>query len=269
MNQPDHISVSLAKLLGLPDAAIAFLISLSVILALAPYTEGYDLGIVKIPRLSEKDKKRLRRVGPTALALLIFAMIPIWPSQTDSGPKQNQTAIEDVSRGGQPEGQESLGAEEHKQNSKRSRPSEAAHEAKPVAEELLAKPGPQTLQAIHLTPGLQRRNPESSPCYTRTGFTKKKLKRAGQDDAYVGYTYDAEESEISFYWYCFNNAEEALFYYFCCSCRNSDATSIGIYASGSRFNLRVEDGADYAYSVDCDSDAPGHPPLHVARASEP
>ena len=69
---------SILQVIGLPPAFGATLLGLGLILALAPYLGGADFGLFKVPALSAQKLRRLRVLGPLALAVAIALHIPFF-----------------------------------------------------------------------------------------------------------------------------------------------------------------------------------------------
>ena len=54
------------------------LLTLSLILILSPYFSGVDFGVIKIPKLNSKTKKRLIIIGPILFISAVSLFIPYW-----------------------------------------------------------------------------------------------------------------------------------------------------------------------------------------------
>lgn len=70
---------SIIKLIGLPEAFAVVLLTLGLILTLAPYFSGTDFGVFKIPQFTDPARKRLKIIGPIVLLVLIFLSAPMMP----------------------------------------------------------------------------------------------------------------------------------------------------------------------------------------------
>ena len=68
---------NILQALGLPPAFGATLLGFGLILALAPYLAGTDFGLFKVPAFSARGVKRLRVLGPLALAAAIALHVPL------------------------------------------------------------------------------------------------------------------------------------------------------------------------------------------------
>src|SRR6058998_3569485 len=68
---------SLLSAVGLPEEFGVVLLSLALILLLAPYLAGTDLGIIRIPSFSSGAKRTLRIVGPIAMLAAILLHVPL------------------------------------------------------------------------------------------------------------------------------------------------------------------------------------------------
>jgi hypothetical protein len=75
----------------IPQAFGAVLLSLSLILTLAPYFAGHDFGIFKIPSFREPTNRRLKFGGPIALALAIVLHLPI-----PTGPRMCEEPVYEI-----------------------------------------------------------------------------------------------------------------------------------------------------------------------------
>src|SRR5262249_33133053 len=92
---------------GLPDSLGIVILSLSLILLLAPYLAGTDLGVIKIPAFSESARRYLRFFGPVAMIAAVLLHLPFisepkdQPVVTQPGPPPNapQSAPECVIAG--------------------------------------------------------------------------------------------------------------------------------------------------------------------------
>lgn len=102
--------LSTMQLLGLPSEYGVTLLILCTILAVAPFLDESDYGILKIPAFKPELKRRLKFIGPTTLLFAVLLHLPFWSKDA-----QEQT--------GEP-------AVTTPQGSTRARPS-PQHEAKP------------------------------------------------------------------------------------------------------------------------------------------
>lgn len=68
---------SIITLLGIPEAFGSVLLSLTLILALAPYLAGADFGIFKIPDLNTQSKQTLKWLGPVFVLGSILLFVPL------------------------------------------------------------------------------------------------------------------------------------------------------------------------------------------------
>ena len=75
-----HRQSTYAKL-GLPGAFGEAVLILTLVLLLAPYLAGADLGIFKIPELSVPAQHFLRYLGPVLFCAAVLLYYPIWPRQ--------------------------------------------------------------------------------------------------------------------------------------------------------------------------------------------
>src|SRR4051812_24372771 len=73
--------VSLFRLLGWPDPFGVVLLSLFLILLLAPYFSGADFGLFKVPMFTEGAKKWLRIIGPIMFIVCAVSFVPIIPAR--------------------------------------------------------------------------------------------------------------------------------------------------------------------------------------------
>jgi hypothetical protein len=75
---------SVLQWLGLPSEFGIALLVVSFALAVAPYLTGADFGVVKVPALELRIRKRLRWVGPLALLISILLHIPALAKDSSS-----------------------------------------------------------------------------------------------------------------------------------------------------------------------------------------
>ena len=70
--------MNIFNLFGIPTEFGILLLTLSLILFLAPYFSGTDFGVIKIPIFSSKAKKRLILFGPFLILGTIILFLPFW-----------------------------------------------------------------------------------------------------------------------------------------------------------------------------------------------
>lgn len=68
---------SIISLLGIPEAFGTLLLSLALILTLAPYLAGTDFGIFKIPDLNSQSKQTLKWLGPVFFLVSSLLFVPL------------------------------------------------------------------------------------------------------------------------------------------------------------------------------------------------
>jgi hypothetical protein len=71
--------ISIIKFLGLPDAFTAVLLTIGLILSLAPYFSGADFGLFKIPQFTDSARKKLKIIGPVIFLVLVMLFLPLIP----------------------------------------------------------------------------------------------------------------------------------------------------------------------------------------------
>ncbi len=76
--------------LGLPDQFGFLLLAISLILLLAPYLSGSDLGVLKIPQVTDAARRTLRALGPIAIAAAILLHVPFFPK---NGPRPSADPV--------------------------------------------------------------------------------------------------------------------------------------------------------------------------------
>jgi hypothetical protein len=64
---------------GIPGAFGITLLSVCLVLALAPYLGGIDLKVITFPLVGPGTAKWLRWCGPAALLLVVLLHVPLWP----------------------------------------------------------------------------------------------------------------------------------------------------------------------------------------------
>lgn len=67
---------SVFQCLGLPNEFVVLILSFCFIIFIAPYFEGMDFNIFKVPKLPETMKKFLKYFGPLILIIMIFCCVP-------------------------------------------------------------------------------------------------------------------------------------------------------------------------------------------------
>jgi len=75
------VKISTFHLLGIPDQLAITLALLGLILFLAPYIEGADFGILRVPRFSEPLRRTFKRLGPLLLLVPLTLFVPVWPER--------------------------------------------------------------------------------------------------------------------------------------------------------------------------------------------
>jgi hypothetical protein len=73
------IKHSLLTMSGLPGAFGLTLLSVGLVLLLAPYLGGTDLNVIVIPRFDPKIARRLKWCSPAFLFLVVLLHAPLWP----------------------------------------------------------------------------------------------------------------------------------------------------------------------------------------------
>jgi|GEM_PF-5457129 len=69
--------MSIAQRAGLPEAVQTALLLLSIALALTPYLTEVSIGILKIPKLSMRERRSMKIIGPIAVVLAIALVAPL------------------------------------------------------------------------------------------------------------------------------------------------------------------------------------------------
>jgi SAM-dependent methyltransferase len=82
----DFKTVSTYKRLGVPDALINTIFVVIIILVLAPYVEGVDFRVFKVPVFSAPMIALLRWIGPVLLAGYLVLFLPVWQLASESKP---------------------------------------------------------------------------------------------------------------------------------------------------------------------------------------
>ena len=72
------------NILGWPDEIAITLFVFGLICVLAPYVSEVDLGIFKVPKLTDPLKMRARRFGPVFVFIVLAAFFPLWPAIADT-----------------------------------------------------------------------------------------------------------------------------------------------------------------------------------------
>lgn len=70
---------SLLTMAGIPGVFGLTLLTVCLVLVLAPYLGGIDLKAITIPRVGPKVAKALKWCGPAAFLLVVLLHIPLWP----------------------------------------------------------------------------------------------------------------------------------------------------------------------------------------------
>jgi len=71
--------MNILDVLRIPPEFGLILLTLSLILFLSPYFSGVDFGVIKIPKLNSKTKKRLKIIGPILFVSAVSLFVPFWP----------------------------------------------------------------------------------------------------------------------------------------------------------------------------------------------
>ncbi|MCD2453606.1 hypothetical protein GO003_024825 [Methylicorpusculum oleiharenae] len=67
----------------LPSDFGILLLTLALIVSIAPYAAGHDYGNIKIPEFSERARTRLKWFGPVLLLLVLFLHLPVIQKECD------------------------------------------------------------------------------------------------------------------------------------------------------------------------------------------
>src|SRR5712691_8267570 len=76
--------------LGLPEQFGVVLLLLALILLLAPYLAGQDLGVIKVPPFTPSSKRILRVFGPLAMLAALFLHVPFFGKQKKQATQTSQ-----------------------------------------------------------------------------------------------------------------------------------------------------------------------------------
>jgi hypothetical protein len=76
--------VGVYTILQIPESVSTTLVTVAVALALSPYASGMDLGVLKVPNLSERIKWNLKFFGPLLLVTMLVAYIPLFTKDDES-----------------------------------------------------------------------------------------------------------------------------------------------------------------------------------------
>jgi hypothetical protein len=84
MSSAMPVKKSLMTKLGLPAAFGLLLLTLALVLLLAPYFSDADFGIFKVPALTAPMRHFLQYFAPVLLILLVLSFYPFWTEQVVS-----------------------------------------------------------------------------------------------------------------------------------------------------------------------------------------
>ena len=69
--------MSIAQRAGLPEAFQTTLLVLAIALALTPYLADASIGILKVPKLTIRQRRSMKIIGPLVVALVVVLVMPL------------------------------------------------------------------------------------------------------------------------------------------------------------------------------------------------
>ena len=84
---------SVLDILSLPTEFVVTVLSIVLVMALAPYCGGQDFGFFKVPQFSETINLRLKWLGPAFFLGILLLLAPVLPNSTEEPPDDSVATL--------------------------------------------------------------------------------------------------------------------------------------------------------------------------------